>query len=62
MEKIAQFLKQFFKDEEGVTAIEYGLIAALVALVIITALTLAGSSLNVLWLRISSVLASAAAG
>lgn len=60
MEKIAQLLKQFFKDEEGVTAIEYGLIAALVALVIITALTLAGSSLNVLWLRISSVLASAA--
>ena len=61
MDKIAQFLKQFLKDEEGVTAIEYGLIAALVALVIIVALTQAGSSLNVLWLRISSVLGSAAA-
>ncbi len=60
MDKIAQFLKQFLKDEEGVTAIEYGLIAALVALVIIVALTAAGSSLNALWLRISSVLASAA--
>jgi pilus assembly protein Flp/PilA len=34
------------KDEVGVTAIEYGLIAALVAVVIITAVTTLGSHLS----------------
>jgi len=42
MEKI----KRFLKDEEGVTAIEYGLIAALIALVIIGAVTLVGKNLS----------------
>ncbi|HET6460247.1 MAG TPA: Flp family type IVb pilin [Syntrophales bacterium] len=42
MEKI----KRFFKDEEGVTSIEYGLIAALIALVIISAVTLLGKNLS----------------
>ena len=60
MNKIAQYVKKFLKDEEGVTAIEYGLIAALVALVIIASLTAAGTSLNILWNRIASVLVSAA--
>ena len=36
----------FLKDEDGVTAIEYGLIAALIAVVIITAVTLVGDSLE----------------
>jgi len=39
-------LNQFLKDESGATAIEYGLIAALVAVVIITGLTALGTSLN----------------
>ena len=39
-------LMRFFKDEEGVTAIEYGLIAALIALVIIVAVALVGTSLS----------------
>ena len=34
------------RDEKGATAIEYGLIAALVAVVIIAALTLLGDSLS----------------
>jgi pilus assembly protein Flp/PilA len=33
------------KNEEGVTAIEYGLIAALIAVVIITAVTSVGTAL-----------------
>jgi pilus assembly protein Flp/PilA len=40
-------LIRFFKDEEGVTAIEYGLIAALIALVIIVAVALVGTNLNI---------------
>jgi pilus assembly protein Flp/PilA len=34
------------KDENGATAIEYGLIAGLISVVIITAVTLVGSTLN----------------
>ena len=41
-----KMLINFFKDEDGVTAIEYGLIAALIAVVIITAVTLVGDSLQ----------------
>jgi pilus assembly protein Flp/PilA len=36
----------FIKDNSGATAIEYGLIAALIAVVIITGLTTVGSNLN----------------
>ncbi len=39
-------LKRFLKDEEGVTAVEYGLIAALIALVIIVAVALVGTNLS----------------
>jgi pilus assembly protein Flp/PilA len=40
---------RFFKDEEGVTAIEYGLLAALIALMIIAGATLLGTNLNALF-------------
>lgn len=39
-------IKHFFKDESGATAIEYGLIAALVAVAIIAALSLLGTQLG----------------
>ena len=39
-------LLNFIKDEEGVTAIEYGLIAALIAVAIIVVLGLIGVNLN----------------
>ena len=38
--------KRFAADESGATAIEYGLIAALIAVVIIGSLKLVGSNLN----------------
>ncbi len=37
----------FLRDESGATAIEYGLIAALIAVVIITAVKLVGTNLDV---------------
>jgi pilus assembly protein Flp/PilA len=37
---------RFAKDESGATAIEYGLIAALIAVVIITAVTSVGTNLS----------------
>jgi len=39
-----QKLARFFKDESGATAIEYGLIAALIAVAIITAVTQLGTN------------------
>lgn len=38
-------IKNFIQDESGATAIEYGLIAGLIALVIITATQVAGQNL-----------------
>jgi pilus assembly protein Flp/PilA len=40
------FVSRFAKDESGATAIEYGLIVALIAVVIITAVTTLGTNLN----------------
>ena len=39
-------LSKLFRDESGATAIEYGLIAALIAVVIITAVTTVGTNLT----------------
>ena len=39
-------LLSFYKDESGATAIEYGLIAALIAVVIITGITAIGTGLS----------------
>jgi pilus assembly protein Flp/PilA len=43
-----------FKDEAGVTAIEYGLIAALIAVVIISAVTTLGTTLSTLFTTIAA--------
>ncbi len=43
---MSKFVTRFLKNESGATAIEYGLIAALVAVVIITGLTSLGTNLN----------------
>ena len=42
----SQMLTRFLKDENGATAIEYGLIAALVAVACIVALEALGTSLQ----------------
>ena len=46
MKRLIQAAKEFARNEEGATAIEYGLLAALVSVVIIGALTALGGSLN----------------
>ena len=49
-------LIRLIKREEGATAIEYGLIAALIAVVIIAALTTLGTSLQSIFNSIASSL------
>jgi pilus assembly protein Flp/PilA len=39
-------IKRFFRDESGATAIEYGLIAAGISVVIITVVGTIGTNLN----------------
>ncbi|QQX85074.1 Flp family type IVb pilin [Cupriavidus necator] len=46
MQTLTQTLKQFVRDEDGVTAIEYGLIAALIAVVIIGTVKTVGTNLS----------------
>lgn len=55
-------LKQFWQDEDGATAIEYGLIAGLIAVVLIGALTALGEDLGGLFERISDELKKVAPG
>jgi pilus assembly protein Flp/PilA len=49
-------LIKFFKDEDGATAIEYGLIAALIAVAIITAVTAVGGELATTFSEVDSAL------
>jgi pilus assembly protein Flp/PilA len=52
-------LRRFYREEEGVTAIEYGLIASLVALAIITGATLLGKNLDSMFSYIAGLLKTA---
>lgn len=54
-------LANFLKDESGATAIEYGLIAALIGVVIIVSVRLVGTTLTGTFTTISTELATAAA-
>jgi pilus assembly protein Flp/PilA len=49
-------LNALIKDERGVTALEYGLIAGLVAVVIVTSVTALGSKLNGTFTSIAAAL------
>jgi pilus assembly protein Flp/PilA len=49
-------INRFVKDESGATAIEYGLIAGLLSVVIIAAVSLAGTSLTSVFTSISTKL------
>lgn len=48
-----KLIRSFGHDESGATAIEYGLIAALISVVVITALTAIGGNLNAVFNSVS---------
>ena len=52
-------MKNLLKDESGATAIEYGLIAALVSVAAIGALTAMGGSLTTMFTSVSGALDAA---
>jgi pilus assembly protein Flp/PilA len=53
------WLKSLIEKDDGVTAIEYGLIAALIAVVIIAAVTIVGTELNTTFTTIQGALSNA---
>ncbi len=55
-------LQKFRKDDSGATAIEYGLIAALVSVAAIVALQAMGTSLNTMFQAVSTALNGAVGG
>ena len=57
--KLVQFIKHFGQEEDGVTAIEYGLIAALIAVTIIVSVTAVGTQLTAVFNFIQLALAAA---
>jgi len=54
---MTKFINKFVKDESGATAIEYGMIAALIAVLIITAVGLVGTRLEAVFEAIAAALA-----
>ena len=48
-----RLLQRFARDETGATAIEYGMIAALIAVVIITAVTALGTNISAAFKKIA---------
>ena len=51
---------RFVKDESGATAIEYGLLAALISVAIIATLQLIGPKLNAAFVKVEQALPAAA--
>lgn len=56
---MTNIIKKFLKDEEGATAIEYGLIAGLIAVGLLVSLTEIGTKLSVVFDKISKSLTTA---
>ena len=56
--KLVKFARSFVRDEDGAAAIEYGLIAALIAVAIIVGATLLGTSLDGLFTRLGNCMAT----
>ena len=59
MKKLYLGIQRFIRDEEGVTAIEYALIAALIAVVIITAVTSTGTQVQTTFNKVVNALNTA---
>jgi pilus assembly protein Flp/PilA len=61
MKKLLMSVGNFMQEEDGVTAIEYGLLAALIAVMIVAGATLIGKNLDTLFMKIGGLLTAPAA-
>ncbi|MDR3390400.1 MAG: Flp family type IVb pilin [Sulfuriferula sp.] len=58
MRRIQSGLGTLLQDESGVTAIEYALVASLIAVVILSAIATLGNTLQALWDRVAGCVAN----
>ena len=56
---MSKFVTRFLKNESGATAIEYGLIAALIAVVLVTAMTALKDDISEMFGRIGTAVDAA---
>lgn len=56
MKEVMNSVARFFREEDGVTAIEYGLIAALIAVVIVGVVQTVGTDLQGIFQEVSDAL------
>lgn len=59
LKSIRTFVRLFSRDEKGVTTIEYGLIAAIISLALVTGAQVAGPALNNMFTGIGNSLTAA---
>jgi pilus assembly protein Flp/PilA len=59
MKKGLEFLKKFFKDKKGASAVEYGIMVALIAAVIVTTVSGIGNSLLQAFTKVANALTAA---
>lgn len=62
MKIVWQMLRRLWKDDEGQSLVEYGLLAALIALAVVAALYLMGNQLQAVLARIQNCLQNTASG
>jgi pilus assembly protein Flp/PilA len=51
-------IKKFFEDEAGASAVEYGLLVALIAVVIIGAVSMLGTTISTMFTKVSTTLST----
>lgn len=62
MDSLVAAVRKFAEDEDGITAIEYGLIAALIVVAIATSLTGIGTALTTKFTAIATALGVSSSG
>jgi pilus assembly protein Flp/PilA len=55
---MSDFMRRYWADQSGATAIEYGLLVALISVVVITAVSTLGKHLNNAFAKINTGLAN----
>lgn len=62
MKSLIPGIKRFFLEEEGASAVEYGILVALIAVAIVATVYLVGQQLNNVFMKIKNCLQSAGTG
>lgn len=60
MQRTLQFFNAFWRDSAGITAIEYALLAALIAMAILGGVMAVGDSVQAIWNRVATCVANPA--